>query len=159
MKISRVIWWILTLGCAAVILGLSLQSVKQSVQLSGKVTDTIIERDESYQQLSEARKVIKNNQMHDRLRKEAHILTFAALGFCATMLVRTYTKRWMFPIVAPAGMAFAVLDETVQLLRHAGRTFEWSDIYRDWQGVFAGACLAAVVALVLYGIQRIKRGE
>ncbi len=149
-------WWCLTIACAASILGFSMQSVKASIHLSGTLTDTLLQYDEEYQALPDNYQVAQNNLLHDRLRKMAHVLMFAALGFCASMLAHTYTaKRW-WVIALPSCMAFAVLDECVQWLRHMGRAFEIVDIGRDWLGVLIGTAVAAIVTITMMGITAYK---
>ncbi len=141
------------------ILGFSLQSVKQSIRLSGDLTDVVIEQNKEYQKLPDNYKVAQNNLLHDRLRKGAHVAIFAALAFCAGMLVRTYSKKWIVPIALPSCMLFAVLDEAVQHFRNAGRSFQLEDIYRDWLGAVIGIAVAVLAALVLFWVKRKKQGE
>lgn len=141
------------------ILGFSLQSVKQSITISGQVTDIVLEQDESYQQLKGDRRQIKNDKTHDFLRSSAHVCMFAGLAFCAGMLVRTYSKKWIVPIALPSCMLFAVMDEAVQHFRNAGRSFQLEDIYRDWLGAVIGIAVAVLAALVLFWVKRKKQGE
>ena len=153
--VKRIVWGALTVVCAAVILLFSWQSVESSIQLSGDLTDKLLENDTSYQQLSDARKEIHNDKVHDHLRSVAHVVTFASLAFCASMFVRTYTvKRWLH-IVLPACMGFAVLDECVQHLHGMGRTFQLSDIGRDWLGILIG-CVVVLAVVFLLGIIKNK---
>ena len=159
MKRQRIVWWVLTVACAGVILALSLQSVPQSMQFSGQLTDIVLEQDAEYQTLTGYRKEARNFEVHDKLRNSAHIIIFAPLAFCAGMLARTYTKKGLVPIALPACAAFAIFDEGVQHFRNAGRTFEWADIYRDWQGVLIGVAAAVLVAWILYVYHRRKQGE
>lgn len=154
---QRLVWWVLTIGCAALILTLSCQSVSTSSQLSGTITNIVLEQDSAYQELPPSQQTIKNDEFHDQLRKNAHVAVFAALAFCAAMLVRTYTVKWWLPIATPACMVFAVLDECVQHLRNAGRSFELSDIYRDWIGVSIGIVVALAAVLIVLMYQRMKR--
>ncbi len=150
--VKRIIWGLLTAACAALILFFSLQSVDSSIQLSGDLTDKLLENNTAYQQLSDDYKVAQNNIVHDRLRNAAHVVTFAALAFCASMFVRTYTPKW-WRIALPSCMAFAVFDECVQHLRGIGRTFQWSDIGRDWQGVLIGVALVWLVTFLITTIK------
>ena len=148
MMIRKIIWWILTVGCVATILGFSLQSVADSIHLSGTVTNIVLEQDAAYQELPPASQEVKNNQLHDKFRNGAHTLLFAALAFCASMLIKCYTKKWWLLISVPSCMAFAVLDECIQQWHNAGRAFELSDIYRDWQGVLVGIVITVAIVFV-----------
>ncbi len=155
--VKRIVWWALTLACAVLILGFSLQSVASSMQLSGSLTDLVLEQDTAYQQLSQAAQVVRNDKLHDALRSCAHVAMFTALGFCASMLARTYYRKW-WRIATPACMIFAVVDEGVQFLRHAGRTFQLSDIGRDWLGVGIGTAIAVGIAVLVIMKEKRKHG-
>ncbi len=155
---KRVIWWCLTIACGALILSFSLQSVKTSLKISGTVTDTLLQYDAEYQTLPDSSKQTHNNRFHDDLRSVAHVVVFSAFGFCASMLVRTYTKKRWWMIAPPACMAFAIVDEGVQFLRHNGRSFEIPDIGRDWLGIGLGVVFAAVVSWIVINKEKRKHG-
>ena len=155
---KRVIWWCLTIACGALILSFSLQSVKTSLEISGTVTDTLLQYDAEYQALPDSSKQTHNNQFHDDLRNVAHVVVFSIFGFCASMLVRTYTKKRWWMIALPACMAFAIVDEGVQFLQHSGRSFEISDIGRDWLGIGLGVAFAAVVSWIVINKEKRKHG-
>lgn len=155
---KRVIWWCLTIACAGLIVSFSLQSVKTSLNISGAVTDTLLQYDTEYQELPENIQEIKSDKVHDRLRSMAHIALFAALGFCASMLTQTYfTRRWWM-VALPSSMVFAVVDEGVQFLRQAGRTFQIPDIGRDWLGLLIGTVLAAAILWIVTNKEKRKHG-
>ncbi len=156
---KRVIWWCLTLACAALILGFSLQSVKTSLKISGSLTDIVLEQDTDYKESSPTSQKVKNDKVHDTLRSGAHIALFAVLSFCASRLADTYTKKWWIAISLPSCFVFAILDECAQYLRHAGRKFELADIGKDWLGVLIGVAVAAVVVLGWNVYHRRKQEE
>ncbi len=146
--VRKIIWWILTVCCMALILGFSLQSVSDSIHLSGTITDIVLEQNTAYKELPPASQKVENDLLHDKFRNGAHIAIFAALAFCASMLIKCYTQKWWVAVSLPSCLVFAVLDECIQQWHNAGRTFELADIYRDWQGVLIGIAVALVVAIV-----------
>ncbi len=158
---SRIVWWILTVGCAVLILGLSFQSVSSSVKVSGTITNAVLEQNTAYKEAPPVVQQIKNDELHVTLRSNAHIVLFAVLTFCASMLAKCYTRKWWLVISVPSCMVFAVLDECVQHVRKAGRAFELSDIYRDWLGVLIGiaVAVAAVIVSMIYHRKKLEESS
>lgn len=146
--VRKIVWWILTVCCAALILGLSFQSVSSSIKISGTITNAVLEQNTAYKEAPPIVQQVKNDALHVTLRSSAHVVLFATLAFCMSMLAKSYTRKWWAAISVPSCMAFAVLDECVQYIRKAGRAFELLDIYRDWQGMLIGIAVAVVVVIV-----------
>lgn len=151
---SKIVWWTLTVLCAAAILGFSLQSVPTSLAISGQLTDMMLENNTEYQELPPIHQQIRNDKIHDRLRDSAHVIMFIALSFCASMLVRSYLKKWWALIAVPFSMLYGIFDEFVQRCMHNGRTFQWSDVSRDCLGVVIGSGLALITAACLWLLKR-----
>ncbi len=141
--VRKAVWWTLTLLCAAVILSFSCQTAEQSADISGSLTNALLVWSKT---LSAQTQQTVQQLAHTWLRAAAHVFTFTVLGFCSAMLARSYRLcRWM--IVAFLGcFVFAIMDETVQLVLNAGRTFELVDLLKDWAGSFIG------ILLVMSGI-------
>ena len=151
---SKIVWWTLTVLCAAAVLNFSLQPVSSSMAMSGQMTDFVLQGDTEYKELPPTQKQTRNDIMHEFLRNFAHVIMFTALAFCATMLVRTYARKWWLPIATPLVMLYGVMDELIQQIRHNGRAFELLDVCRDWLGVAIGTALAAAVVGCLWLIRR-----
>ncbi len=126
------------------------QSAEKSSALSGSITETVLSWLPSYQKLLPAEKTDVLSVAHKFIRSAAHVITFAALGFCSRMLVECYTLRGAFVLTWGFGVAVAFFDECLQRFLDAGRTFQWVDLLKDWCGNLLGAGLATVVLLALH---------
>ncbi len=141
-------WWILTVLCALLILGLSCQSALQSSGLSNSLTQSVLEQVPAYQELSPEEQAAVFAKVNKLLRELAHVVTFTALGLCASMLARSYAiRRWMV-VVIPACAVFAVLDESLQHALNAGRTFQFKDLLKDWTGSLLGILIVMLIGWV-----------
>lgn len=141
----KIVWWTFTVLCASLILGLSFQSAPQSSGLSQSLAQSLLEQIPAYQALSPAEQVAVLATVHNLLRDIAHVVTFTALSFSASMLARSYAiKRWIV-LVFLSCAAFAVLDESVQHFMQAGRAFEFVDLLKDWAGSLLGIGIVAVI--------------
>lgn len=148
-------WWILTVSCAALILGLSCQSALQSGELSNSLTQSVLEQVPAYQEMTPEEQAVVFAKVHHLLREIAHVVTFMALGVSASMLARSYAiRRWIL-VVFPSCAVFAVLDESVQHFLKAGRTFQLIDLFKDW----AGALFGIVIVVLIGRIFRHKHQE
>ncbi|MBQ9860769.1 MAG: VanZ family protein [Clostridia bacterium] len=147
---SRIVWWILTVLCALMILGLSSQSALQSSGLSSSLTQTVLEKVPAYQDLSPEEQEVVFAQVHKLLREIAHVVTFALLGFCASMLARSYALKCWVQSVFPSCALFAVLDESLQHVLGAGRTFQFIDLLKDWAGSLLGIAVVFLMAWVTH---------
>lgn len=87
------------------------------------------------------------------VRKTAHFLEFAALGFFLRMLAGAYGLRRATRLCWLAGALYACADELHQLFV-AGRAGMWQDVLLDAGGVLAGITFAYAV---LVAIGRIRR--
>ncbi|MBQ7037754.1 MAG: VanZ family protein [Clostridia bacterium] len=153
---SRIVWWILTALCALLILGLSSQSASQSSGLSNSLAQSVLEKVPAYQELTPEKQAAVSAKANDILRDIAHVVTFMALGFCASMLIRCYAVRHWAAVIFPVLAAFAVLDESVQHWSNAGRAFQFIDLLKDWLGGLLGMM---IVALIGWIIRQRKREE
>lgn len=153
---NHIIWWVSTVCCALLILGFSCQSVSSSKHLSGIITNAVLEQDDTYQDLTPQQQAIKNDMTHKKVRSIAHVMIFTPLAFCVSMLVCSYAIRYWTLVAFPSCVVFAVVDESVQHLMRAGRTFQFADLIKDWTGSLLGI---AIAALILWIIARKHREE
>ncbi len=146
---SRIVWWISTVCCALLILGFSCQSVSSSKRLSGTITNAVLEQDDTYQDLTQEQQVIKKDSTHKKVRSIAHVMIFTPLAFCVSMLVCSYSIRYWALVAFPSCALFAVVDESVQYLMRAGRTFQFADLIKDWTGSLLGIAIAALILWII----------
>lgn len=157
MMVRKIVWWLLTLFCLSMIFGFSSQSAADSSQVSSSLTETVLSFIPSYNKLSADGQAAVVAVAHEVIRSVAHIATFAALGFCAYMLTRSYALRRSFLVAYPSCVVVAVADECLQLVLAAGRAFEWVDLLKDWSGSLLGVGFAVLVGLVIKGIQYTRK--
>ena len=155
--IKRIVWWILTILCALMILDFSSQSAAQSSELSNSLTQSVLEKFFAYQNLSPEAQAAVLEQTHILFREIAHIVTFAALGFCASMLARSYALRRWVVVVFSSCVVFAVLDECLQHVLNAGRAFQFIDLLKDWIGSLLGIAVIMLIGWVTH--RRILGGQ
>ena len=141
------------------ILGLSCQSAPQSAELSTSFTQSVLEWIPAYQNLTPEQQMAATATANVLMREIAHIATFTVLGFCASMLVRSYAIcRWI-SVVFPSCAVFAVLDESVQHFLKSGRTFQLVDLLKDWAGVLLGMTIVALIGRMIRRKHREESGN
>ena len=86
---------------------------------------------------------------HATVRKIAHFVQYAALGFLLMLTMRVYTSRILGHISWPLflGLLIAVMDECLQLLI-PGRSGELLDVALDFSGVLFGVITGLFVLLL-----------
>ena len=151
--VYRVVLWVLTITCAIVILGLSLQTRTESAALSTGLTASLLNMFPSYRDLDPTAQNEILENMHFLIRELAHIVEFTVLSFFASLLAHSYHGNgfWLWSI--PATVLFAVVDECVQQWCTVMRSFQVIDLIKDWMGCLVGA---AIVWGILKYIQRQK---
>ena len=152
--VKKIVWWVLTLLCLSTIFGFSGQSAADSSQVSSSLTASLLSLIPSFNELSHLEQAAVVSVGHGIIRDLAHIATFAALGFCVYMLVRSYKLHRSFLTAFPSCVVVAVADECLQHILAAGRAFQWSDLLKDWFGALLGTGVAIVVCLVIKGIRK-----
>ena len=96
---------------------------------------------------------------HKLVRKLAHFVEFAALGFslggfaCSMGLKR----RGLCLASAAGALAVAIADETVQ--HFTGRTDSWKDVLLDFSGAVCGIAVMCLAIWLLGQLQTRKRGK
>ena len=156
----RILLWGLVLATAGVIFCFSAQNGTASSQLSGGITEKVVEVVEpDYDSLPEPEQQTLFDAVQFAVRKSAHFSEYALLGFLLRLLCASYALRRGGLVAWLCGTGYAATDELHQWFV-AARSAMWQDVCLDSVGVFAGAFLATGI-LVIYArisMKRRKRG-
>ena len=159
MKDRRKLWlrialWALVIAWMAVIFHFSAQAADDSDRTSGRVVAWLIDHfDRSFSSLSPEAQLQRMEAWSFAVRKLAHFLIFAVLGFLSfAAFSADLPSRKGFPAALGLGAVRAVLDEVHQSFV-PGRSCELRDMGIDFAGVLLGA---AFLLLILSCIQRKK---
>ncbi len=134
---------------------MSVQPAKVSGKMSGDILEEIYDRadeDTVDKEIFDKDLFVRANQ--GRIRRIAHLLTFAVLGILATTAsLYTFGMTVKGFVIAPAiTVLYSFIDELVQLTA-PGRSFEWEDLGRDLLGSVIGI---VSVYLIFYLLKRLK---
>ena len=153
-------WWILfllwfcVLAVAFLIFGFSEQGGEESTATSDRVVRVIITiTHPEFETLSKAQQLDIWSFLSFIVRKSAHFIEYAALGFFVRLLMASYSLRRGALWAWLGGTLFAASDELHQLFT-AGRSGAWQDVALDSSGVFFGALAAAAFMWVYRHISR-----
>ena len=156
----RILLWGLVLATAGMIFWFSAQNGAASSQLSGGITEKVVEVVEpDYDSLPEPEQQTLFDAVQFAVRKSAHFSEYALLGFLLRLLCASYALRCGGLVAWLCGTGYAATDELHQWFV-AARSAMWQDVCLDSVGVFAGAFLATGI-LVIYArisMKRRKRG-
>ena len=156
----RILLWGLVLTTAGMIFWFSAQNGGASSQLSGGITEKVVEVVEpDYDSLPEPEQQTLFDAVQFAVRKSAHFSEYALLGFLLRLLCASYALRRGGLVAWLCGTGYAATDELHQWFV-AARSARWQDVCLDSVGVFAGAFLATGI-LVIYArisMKRRKRG-
>ena len=156
----RILLWGLVLATAGMIFWFSAQNGAASSQLSGGITEKVVEVVEpDYDSLPEPEQQTLFDAVQFAVRKSAHFSEYALLGFLLRLLCASYALRRGGLVAWLCGTGYAATDELHQWFV-AARSAMWQDVCLDSVGVFAGAFLATGI-LVIYArisMKRRKRG-
>lgn len=141
-RIERVFFWLCVLGVAGMIFCFSAQEGTVSSDTSGKIVKKIIEvADEDYDtRPPEVQQSIFSFVEH-LVRKSAHFLEYAALGFFLRLLMNAYAWRPPTRLSLLIGTLYACTDELHQLFI-SQRNAQYQDVLLDSVGVLFGICAA-----------------
>lgn len=145
------IMWVLVLGWMLVIFMFSAQTAAESSNLSGGITERVIEVFvKDFERMPIEQRLGITNHVSFVVRKLAHYTEYMILGFLLTNLVRTYTKAYgrAFLISWCAGTLYAASDEFHQMFSD-GRSPQVFDVCIDSVGVLTGILLA-LLAFIFY---------
>lgn len=98
-------------------------------------------------------------QLSDHIvRKMAHFIEFAALGFVTTLTVYSFFKKYFGGIFLKLFVCLgtAVIDEAIQL-NVEGRSGQISDVILDFSGAVFGIVLSTFLVFIINKIR--KRGK
>lgn len=146
-----------TLGAQIFIFSNSLKGGEESAKQSGAVVEIVRP---SVEQILPAVKVEPTEDNVVRfVRKAAHFLEFALLGFLCCVTARMFTKKKVLFLTIPFGYSVltAFADEGIQLFSQ-GRAGRFTDVLIDSGGALTGLLLAfGCVALAEWFKTRMKR--
>lgn len=152
----RILLWGLVLATAGMIFWFSAQNGAASSQLSGGITEKVVEVVEpDYDSLPEPEQQTLFDAVQFAVRKSAHFSEYALLGFLLRLLCASYALRRGGLVAWLCGTGYAATDELHQWFV-AARSAMWQDVCLDSVGVFAGAFLATGI-LVIYARISMKR--
>ena len=147
----RLILWIAVGIVAGIIFWFSAQSGAASSQMSGGITEKVVEVVEpDYASLPEPEQQTLFDAVQFAVRKSAHFSEYALLGFLLRLLCASYALRCGGLVAWLCGTGYAATDELHQWFV-AARSAMWQDVCLDSSGVFAGVLLATgILALIAY---------
>lgn len=153
----RLLWWALTIACAATITYLSLQPATVSGETSGSLTEQLLSLFSAYRALSAERQAAVLAYTDVFVRAAAHVAEYAALGTFVSALCRTYPlKRRFVWMLAPAAL-YALLDELVQEFLSEGRAFQFIDLVKDWTGILLGIAFVWLLCRIATAIKKHRK--
>ena len=147
----RLILWIAVGIVAGMIFWFSAQDGATSGQLSGGITEKVVEVVEpDYDSLPEPEQQTLFDAVQFAVRKSAHFSEYALLGFLLRLLCASYALRRGGLVAWLCGTGYAATDELHQWFV-AARSAMWQDVCLDSSGVLAGVLLATgILALIAY---------
>ena len=150
----RIALWALAVAWMIVIFSFSAQAAEASDRSSGRVIRwLLIHFDSNFSSLSPSDQLLRIDDWSFAIRKLAHFILFAVLGFLAFAAFSVgMPPRKAFLAALALGAVRSILDEVHQAFV-PGRSCEFRDMCIDFAGVLLGA---AFLLLILSCIQRKK---
>ena len=144
-KAGKILLLVLTVACLVNIFSNSLQNASSSSRQSGRVVQFV---SEFWQSLTG--KAVHPDRITNLIRKTAHFLEFALLGFLGTSTAASFFGRVYGRVHTLLfwGLAAAVMDEFLQRFSR-GRSPQVSDITLDFSGFVAGFAAAWLISAAL----------
>ena len=139
-RLLRIVLWFLVLSWMAVIFCFSMENADESSSTSGAVIRWLLERfDKTFPALSPVEQFAEIEAWSFVVRKLAHFLVFAVLGFlsAAASSVDLGAKE-AFLMALAIGIVYAASDEIHQAFV-PGRACQFRDVLIDSSGVLLGA--------------------
>lgn len=144
-RIYRVVLWLCVLGIAGMIFCFSAQDGDVSSNTSGEIVEKVIEVvDEAYQTRPPVEQQSIFTFVERLVRKGAHFLEYAALGFFLRLLAQSHGWHRPTRLSLLAGALYACTDELHQLFI-SQRTAQLQDVLLDSAGVLTGICVARML--------------
>lgn len=150
INILRMILFLLLLCTFLIIFGFSSQDGETSGGISRKITETILEKSNTYNTLTQEEKNKVSHRTESIIRKLAHFSIYTLVGLLLMGLLNTYKikNKWRIIITIIIGIIYAAFDEFHQSFS-PGRTPKVTDVYIDTLGVILG-CLLIVFIKKIY---------
>ena len=154
----QVIAWAMIVVIAWMIHGFSLQGGAESDALSKEVTDVVAV---FFHPDGIARDSAEFDRLHYLVRKGAHALEYAFLGFAGMIMLAPFKmrplKKLVFVLIACA--AFAGFDEWTQA-SSLGRSPALRDVFIDTGGALTGGVLSLMIRqMILWDIRHRMRSR
>lgn len=154
---------ILVLAVMAAIFFFSSQNADKSSATSGRITNLVIKIiNPRYDELSESEKFDYYEKTQAVVRKCAHFLEFASLGFslylhlCAVSEYKEKQMKYKYPTALVFGAVCAFGDEFHQFFSE-GRAPGFFDVLIDSAGVAFGAAVSLVICTLIHKHNMAKR--
>ena len=147
--ILSIISWLTVLVSIAMIINFSSENGEESTATSDGVVESIIEVIPNGDEITPAQK----NEMKFSVRKMAHYGVYMLLGFCLINAFCTtfpMKKKYLYLIVVPFPILFAIFDEFVVQYVSFGRAPQWQDVLVDSIGAISGILLYLILTIA-YG--------
>lgn len=151
-KYLIVLFALLSLALVCFIFGNSFQNAAVSNKVSGAVAQTIAP-------VGQEINSPEGLSFHKLVRKLAHFVEFAALGFCLGGLFHSLRSKGAVRFFGPAAAALivAVLDESIQIFN--GRNASVKDVLLDFSGAVFGLAVLSLLCWLILCIRSHKKGE
>lgn len=152
----RVILWAAVIGWMALIFSFSVETAAESTETSGGFIEFFMERwIPGFTELTDAEKTAKIESVTYFVRKSAHFVVFAVLGFltCAALWSCDASVKRAFLLAAVIGALYAVSDEVHQAFV-PGRAGMIRDVILDTFGVVTGSGAMTLVRLICNKLKR-----
>lgn len=156
--ITRAILVVLIIINCVVIFNFSSEQSEKSNETSGKVVETIVEKDPKTRNLSKKEKEKKKEEIVTPVRKTAHFTVYTCLGALIYLLCRTFKGKNWKKILISIGLAFtyACSDEIHQRFV-GGRSGEFRDVCIDSCGAIFGITIVLIICTIINIIIKRKR--
>lgn len=153
-KILIIVDILLILATVAFIITNSATPAEKSNSTSQGVTDKVVESVEPLKEAIEQEKISKED-VHEKVRKIAHVLEYALLGMemmlLLVLLCPSDTMKYLIYVLF-FGLALGVCDESVQKL--TDRTSSTTDVMIDFGGVCIGIVVCYLIALAVGALMK-----
>ena len=149
INILRIILIMLLLCTFFIIFGFSSQNGDESGEISGRITKTILEKLDKYNNIEEEERELILHRAEIIIRKMAHFSIYTVVGLLLMAFLSTYEikNKWGFVITIVIGILYAMSDEFHQSFS-PGRTPKVTDVYIDTLGIIVGALLVILIRMI-----------
>ncbi|MBQ8186686.1 MAG: VanZ family protein [Clostridia bacterium] len=151
----RVILWAAVIGWMALIFSFSVETAAESTETSGGFIEFFMAKwIPGFTELTDAEQTAKIESVTYFVRKSAHFVVFAVLGFltCAALWSCDVSVKRAFLLAAVIGALYAVSDEVHQVFV-PGRAGMIRDVILDTCGVVTGSGAMTLVRLIVKKIK------